>query len=137
MIRVLCESRDTELPNATAEVEVLWLDRVDIERTTGWSWKPEGLCRDDTCMPLPRRADKPMVNGDKLNVAAFWRYAGWPVVHDETSQLWVLGEGDARRNDALSSQEAPDFELPDLDAHPHRLSDYRGRRVFLATWASW
>ena len=87
MIRVLCESRDTELPNATAEVGVLWLDRADIERTTGWAWKPEGLCRDDTCMPLPRRADKPMVNGDKLDVAAFWRYAGWPVVHDETSQL--------------------------------------------------
>ena len=27
--------------------------------------------------------------------------------------------------------------LPDLAGRPHRLSDLRGRRVFLATWASW
>ena len=89
----VCESRDTELPNAAAEGEILWLGRADIERATGWAWKPEGLCRDITCIPLPRRADKPIVNGDKLDVAAFWRHAGWPVVHDETSKLWVLGEG--------------------------------------------
>jgi peroxiredoxin len=49
----------------------------------------------------------------------------------------VLGEGAARRSDALASLQAPDFELPDLDGHLHRLSDCRGRRVFLATWASW
>lgn len=137
MVRVLCESRDTEYPNAVADGERLWLDRADIERTTGWAWKPEGLCRDETCMPLPRKAEKPIVNEDKLDVAAFWRYAGWPVVHDETSRLWVLGESAVRRSDALNSTEAPDFELPDLDGHLHRLSDYRGRRVFLTTWASW
>ena len=32
---------------------------------------------------------------------------------------------------------APDFALPDLDGRVHRLSDFRGRKVFLATWASW
>ena len=114
MIRVLCESRDTELPNAAAEGEALWLGRADIERATGWAWKPEGLCRDITCMPLPRRADKSMVNGDKLDVAAFWRHAGWPVVHDETSQLWVLGEGAARRADALSSFPLCQYDLRHL-----------------------
>jgi hypothetical protein len=137
MIRILHESRDTPLPRARSDGDSLWLDRNDLERATGWSWKPEGLCRDAACMPLPQRPDRPMVAGDRLDVAAFWRYAGWPIVHDRASQLWVLGEGAARRADALSSLEAPDFELPDLDGRPHRLSDYRGRRVFLATWASW
>ena len=78
-----------------------------------------------------------MVDGDRLDLAAFWRHAGWPVAHDAASQLWVLGEDAARRAHALASLQAPDFELPDLDGHLHRLSDYRGRRVFLATWASW
>ena len=32
---------------------------------------------------------------------------------------------------------APDFSLPDINGQPHRLSDYRGKKVFLATWASW
>ena len=36
MIRVLCESRDTELPNAAAQGEALWIGRADIEHATGW-----------------------------------------------------------------------------------------------------
>ncbi|MGC1550238.1 MAG: TlpA disulfide reductase family protein [Rhodanobacter sp.] len=31
----------------------------------------------------------------------------------------------------------PDPALQDLDGHPHRISDYRGRRVLLNFWASW
>ncbi len=30
---------------------------------------------------------------------------------------------------------APDFELPDLQGHPRRLSDYRGRIVILNFWS--
>ena len=136
-LRVLHESRETTLPDAKADGDALWMDRADIERTTGWVWKAEGLCRDDTCIPLPRGNDTLLVAGERLDIAALWRHAGWPAVHDDASRLWVLGEGASRRADALTSLEAPDFELPDLDGRRHRLSGYRGRRVFLATWASW
>lgn len=34
-------------------------------------------------------------------------------------------------------KEAPDFELPNLDDKPVRLSDYRGKVVFLNFWATW
>ncbi len=30
-----------------------------------------------------------------------------------------------------------DFELPDLDGQPHRLSDYRGQWVVVNYWATW
>lgn len=33
------------------------------------------------------------------------------------------------------NQPAPDFELPDLDGRPHRLSDYRGRIVVVNFWS--
>jgi hypothetical protein len=66
-----------------------------------------------------------------------WRYMGQPVARDATASTWVLGTGPAQRASALASLEAPDFELPDLDGKLHRLSDYRGKKVFLATWASW
>ena len=32
---------------------------------------------------------------------------------------------------------APDFELPSLAGGSVRLSEYRGRKVVLFTWASW
>lgn len=137
MIRILHDTSDTALPTARAAGDALWLDRADVERATGWAWQPEGLCRGDTCMPLPRQAEPPMTDGDRLDVAALWRHAGWPVVHDDAAQIWVLGEGATQRAEALSTGEAPDFELPDLDGRMHRLSDYRGRRVFLVSWASW
>ena len=41
---------------------------------------------------------------------------------------------------ALCLQEgetAPDFTLEDIGGNPVRLSDYRGKVVFLAFWASW
>ena len=62
---------------------------------------------------------------------------GHPVEHDSASQTWVLGTAAAARAQALSTLEAPDFELPDLAGQTHRLSDYRGKKVLLATWASW
>ncbi|UUZ82941.1 redoxin domain-containing protein [Paenibacillus sp. P26] len=34
-------------------------------------------------------------------------------------------------------QQAPDFELKQLDGTPVKLSDYRGRTVFLNFWATW
>ena len=34
------------------------------------------------------------------------------------------------------NQPAPDFELPDLQGNPHRLSDYRGRILILNFWSA-
>ncbi len=143
MIRIFHDTRETVIADTRIDappIDTLWLDATQIREATGWDWKPQGLCRDDTCMPVPRAlrsTDQPMVDGDRLDLAAFWRYAGWPVVHDESGRVWVLGEGAAQRADALSSLQAPDFELPDLEGRMHRLSDLRGQRVFLSTWASW
>ena len=32
---------------------------------------------------------------------------------------------------------APDFALPDLDGHTHRLGDYLGRPLLVSFWATW
>jgi len=62
---------------------------------------------------------------------------GKPAVRSEAADVWLLGEGADLRNDALLSLVAPDFTLPDLDGKLHSLSDFRGKRVLLITWASW
>ena len=74
---------------------------------------------------------------DRVNLAAFWRLLDRPVLHDAARSTWILGMDAGSRARQLESLEAPDFCLPDLDGREHRLSDYRGKRVFLATWSSW
>jgi hypothetical protein len=77
------------------------------------------------------------IDGDRVNAAAFWRRLGNPIVHDASGRIWAFGTGASDRASSLQSLEAPDFELPDLAGVPHRLSDQRGKKVLLATWASW
>ena len=136
MITVLHEQQATGLHDALAEGDALWVGREDVARATGWQWKPEGLCRDEACVPMPRGEASP-VRGDRLDLAAAWRHMGHPVVRDAAGETWVLGAGAAHRSRVLSSLDAPDFELPDLDGRTRRLSDFRGSKVLLATWASW
>lgn len=136
MITVLHEQRQTSLPQAHTDGDALWVTREDVARATDWQWKPEGLCRDAICVPLPR-TDRPIVRDDRIDLAAIWRHMGHPVVHDMPGETWVLGTGAQQRAQALSSGEAPDFTLSDLEGRSHRLSQYRGRKVLLATWASW
>jgi peroxiredoxin len=137
MTHVIHEAQTTHLPRAQVVGESLWLDQIDLQAATGWVWKPEGLCRGETCVPLPHRPEPPLVQADRLDVAGLWRFLGWPVVHDLERTRWVLGVGVERRAELLTSPEAPDFALPDLSGHLHRLSDYRGSKVLLFTWASW
>ena len=106
---------------------------ADAETVTGWTLKPEGMCRDDLCVPLAADARV----GGSVDLAAFWRTLGHPVVSDKPGNAWVLGTAAETRVTALAGLDAPDFTLPDLAGVPHRLSDLRGKKVFLTTWASW
>ena len=111
----------------------LWMSAADAEKVTGWTLKPEGMCRAELCVPLPAAA----VKGKDVDVAAFWTKLGGPVVAAEDGEVWALGAPADERNAVLEGLVAPDFTLPDLDGKPHTLSQLRGKKVFLATWASW
>lgn len=111
----------------------LWMSPADAEKVTGWTLKPEGMCRADLCVPLPASA----LRADGVDVAAFWTKLGGPVIASAQRDVWALGAPAGERNAALEGLEAPDFTLPDIDGVPRRLSELRGKKVFLATWASW
>jgi hypothetical protein len=111
----------------------LCVSAADAERATGWTLKPEGMCRGELCVPL--RGE--MRRGGRIDLAAFWRALGGPVVHDARRQVWALGAGADERNAALAGLDAPDFTLPDIEGALHTLSALRGKKVFLCTWASW
>jgi len=136
VITILSERGQAEVDAATSS-EDLWLSAVHLDVATGWTFKPEGFCRGDVCVPVPAARASSFVDGDRVNVAALWRHLGQPVVHSDDTKHWYLGEGAAERGHQLASLDAPDFTLPDLDGRLHSLSDHRGKKVFLATWASW
>ena len=111
----------------------LWMSAADAERITGWTLKPEGMCHGELCVPLPASA----VKGTDVDVVAFWRRLGGPAIASEAGDVWALGAPADDRNRALEGLMAPDFTLPDVDDVPRSLSQLRGTKVFLATWASW
>jgi len=137
MVTVLYEQSQTHCATARAAGEDLWIGTHELETATGWSMKPQGLCRGDVCVPVPANQAGDYVAGDAVNAAAFWRRMGNPVVHDGAREVWVLGTSASHRGASLQSLEAPDFTLPDLGGVTHRLSEHRGKKVLLATWASW
>jgi hypothetical protein len=108
----------------------------DLATATGWERKPEGLCRDDVCVPVrdPSAVDGPDGTVDLAGVAAA---LARPLVVDAPAGAAFLGEAAAARATALRTRVAPDFTLPDLDGRLHTLSDHRGSKVFLVAWASW
>ena len=127
MVTILTDTGDFRTADPTS------VTATDAERITGWELKPEGMCRGDVCVKLPAG----MATGGCIDLTAFWRHLGHPVLHDDARETWVLGTGADARNASLSQLEAPDFTLPDLAGVPHTLSALRGKKVFLATWASW
>lgn len=137
MTTVLHDMDETKCQSAQIDRDELWLTRYDFAMATGWALKPEGFCKGDVCVPASSPATASLVEGDRINTSALWRHLGHPVVHNEDAQVWVLGASARDRASALQSVEAPDFSLPDLNGNITTLSELRGKKVLLATWASW
>jgi hypothetical protein len=119
----------------------LWVTAEDLPRVNGFVLKPEGACLDELCVPIKqdkdselfvRRGDDRFVCVSKLADRLGQRYAV-----DREARVWSLGEVPATRRAFLEQGMAPDFTLPNLEGAPVRLSDLRGRKVMLLTWASW
>jgi hypothetical protein len=100
----------------------------EIEHRTGWKLRPEGLCREDVCVPVAS-------HGGAVDVDVLSDALRMPLVSDDAHGLWCLGPPASGR--ALASAVAPELVLPDLDGHEFALSSLRGQKVLLIAWASW
>jgi hypothetical protein len=130
----------TEIPLASIEGGQLWISTADLTRATRFELKPQGVCRDQLCFPVPKARKIEFVRkspGSTLfNLLAFAQLVQQPVTHDATLSTWYFGlRADQRQG--LAALQAPDFTLPDMAGEPHSLSDSRGKKVLLVTWASW
>lgn len=107
-----------------------WIATDALEAVTGWHLEERGVCRGAQCIPVPGGAS--WSDGGSFDLAAFARHRGQGVV--QAGEIWSFGPPVAQ---PFEGAEAPDFTLPDFAGRMHSLSDYRGKKVVLMTWASW
>jgi AhpC/TSA family len=138
---VLYEDRETLVQGARIEGEALWLTLPELTAVSGWELKPEGVCKDEICVPVPEARREVLLRGGPsatlFNLTEFARLIEQPVAGDQANAVWYFGPAVWEWKTRLSSREAPDFALPDLAGSSHRLSDLRGKKIFLLFWASW
>jgi len=98
-------------------------DQTGVAAALGWTLKPEGLCRDETCVPL---RDRPVVEALGLLL----------VVDEEAGVAAVAPSAETRRREVASGR-APRLDLQDVDGNPVSFDDLSGHKRVLVTWASW
>jgi len=136
-ITLLTENVDTSVA-AQVSGEDLWLAADELTHATGWKLTPDGFCQASLCIPIPPGREAEFTRADgSINLVAFAHLRGQALVHDDEATVWALDASTAARSATRTSLEAPDFTLPDLSGRLHSLHDHRGKKVLLASWASW
>jgi hypothetical protein len=124
-----------------AEAGDLWVTLKDLTRATKFVLKPQGVCRDQLCFPIPKARRAAFLNKQGkvtwFNLSEFARLVRQPAAYDAESAVWYFGPRADEQNGFIESLVAPNFTLPDMNGKQHSLSDFRGKKVLLLTWASW
>jgi len=128
---VLYSDRTVKLDKIQPQGNDLWVRSADLPRINEFELKPQGACRADLCIPV----SKDLKNGEWFNLTGFARKIGQSVVAD--SSVWSFGEIPVVRGNYYSTRIAPDFAVPDRSGKMVHLSDFRGKKVLVVTWASW
>lgn len=128
---VLFGDRTTALTNARIEGTELWVRPADLPRINEFELKPQGACRAEICVPTPKTLSK---NG-WFHLTGFARRIGQSWVAD--ANTWSFAEIPILTSGFLRSRIAPDFAVPDRKGHLVKLSDFKGKKALIVTWASW
>jgi hypothetical protein len=128
---VLYDDRAVTLDKVRPDPKDLWVRTADLPRINQFEVKPQGACRADMCIPL----SKDLKSGEWFNLTGFARKIHQSYVND--SGAWSFSEIPLVRGDFYRTRMAPDFAVPDRTGRIVHLSDFRGKKVLVVTWASW
>ena len=140
-VTVLYDDRVVEVERTLPDADDLWVMPADLPRVNGFELKPEGACLDELCVPVRQDRDSELfvTRGGQgwFNVTGLARRLEQAYAVDHEHRVWSLGQMPVTRTRFLNAAVAPDFELPNRDGELVRLSDFRGKKVLVVTWASW
>jgi hypothetical protein len=129
----LITAQGSKVIDATMNAAAVMVSPSTFENETGWALKPEGFCFQDICIPARDAVD---ADGN-VDLAAFAKLTDRPFIVDIDNSALSLGATFSSRGEELNSLLAPEFSLPDLSGAMHALSDYKGKKILLAAYASW
>jgi len=119
----------------------LWVPVADLAGINGFELKPEGACLDAICVPVQQDRDSDIFVTRQgkawFNVTELAQRVQQPYVTDSDADVWSFGAIPAQRDSFVRDAKAPDFTLPDWHGNQVSLSDFKGKKVMLLTWASW
>jgi len=133
-VTLVDDDRVVEIP-ARVDGERVRLEPAALKDALGWEVHHGLLCSDAVCIPLADEAA--LVSGSGIDLEGFARALDRALAVDVAERAAFLGGSARARAQALASQQAPDFTLPDLDGRPHSLGQHRGKKILLVAWASW
>lgn len=140
-VTVLYGNHAVEITQTLEDPTDLWVTAADLKRINGFELKAEGACLNDICIPLNQEEDNALVvtrRGKKwVNLTAFAQKLDQSWVVERAQAVWSFSAVPIARTAYIQSAVAPDFELPDRSGKMVRLSDFRGKKVMILTWASW
>ena len=128
---VLYGDKSVPLDKVKVEGNELWVRPTDLPRINEFTLKPQGACRADLCIPVPKALRK----DGWFHLTGFARKTGQAFASD--SGVWSFGEVPVLRGEFLQSRISPDFAVPDRKGRVVHLSDFRGKKALVVTWASW
>ena len=138
---IIYDGTATEVGAAAFDSKDVWITLKDLTRATGFAVKPQGVCREELCFPIPKARKAQFINKQGsvtwFNLSEFARLLKQPVAADAKNATWYFGPRPEAQNGYVATLEAPNFTLPDVNGKTHSLSDFRGKKVLLITWASW
>jgi hypothetical protein len=126
---------DVRSIDADVDDDRVLIDAAHLPDALGWELKPEGLCRDDVCVPV--RDQSTLFVDDRIDIARVAAALGQPAVVDGEARVVSVALPTEQRRQALDALVAPSFELADLDGTMHQLEEWRGRKKLLVAFASW
>ena len=119
----------------------LWVRPRDLPTVNGFELKPEGACFEDICVPVQQDQDSAIfiTRGDQawFSVSELAQRLRQPYTVDYESNVWSFGAIPVSRQRFTEQGMAPDFSLPDWQGKQVALSDFKGKKIMLLTWASW
>src|SRR5579864_742770 len=92
---IVYDDTATDLSAAREDAGQLWITTADLKRATRFEVKPQGVCRDELCFPLPKARQQEFVHKTPevtwFNMTAFAGLVHQPVAHEAAMATWYFG----------------------------------------------
>lgn len=136
-VTILAREQVLEIDNASVADGELLVPVDKVEAITGFAVKKEGLCAGEVCIPADPAWQSQIDGKSYFNLSRFAKQVDQVFAVDAEQHVWSFTPVPQAPTSPLVAGMAPDFALPDLEGKMVRLSDFRGKKVLILTWASW